>query len=105
MTRSHRGGGLSSQVVELDGRDALIHSSNDTLGDLWCRCVSPEPPFVGVDATDLDGLKMVHVQSIAELVDASSAVADGESVNRTNAVVTWRCHSHLVEGYKLSASI
>jgi len=34
VARSHGGGRLSGEVVELDGGDTLVYSSYDTLGDL-----------------------------------------------------------------------
>lgn len=48
VTRSHRGGSLSSEVVQLDGSDTLVDSSNDTLGDLVMnQCQLPATPATG----------------------------------------------------------
>lgn len=72
MPGRHVSSRLGRQVVEFDRSDAVVDSVDDALGDLYNHCGSDHfsTTLREVTETHLDGLDMVHVEAVAQLVDA-----------------------------------
>lgn len=109
MARSHVGCRLGGKVVQLDGRNALVDTTDHALGNLSATTRSaPVRSPAQSTPTHLDGLQMVRIQSVAELVDAGGAKRGGEEVSpcpsRRGSGIEKVC-SHLVERDKLPAAI
>lgn len=105
VARGHGGGRLSGEVVELDGGDTLVHTGDDTLGDLEQQNSQHSGNSESTRRrTHLDGLEVVHVEAIAELVDAGGAVGIQQG-QRLGVRSTRESSSHLVKGDELTAAI
>lgn len=76
MSCGHVSGGLRREVVELDGRDSVVHAVDDALRDLGTQATGVKVGTCWTHAVPrayLDRLDMVHVQAVTQLVDAGRA--------------------------------